>query len=100
MGKAFGWCLLSALVILGCSTTSPEQRTQSAQKKYENARIGCWFQHGYDEAREAPPGTVLRTTAATGTTNSAIDVALRACLKKAQTDLDQELTAANAPDAG
>jgi hypothetical protein len=101
--------LLAVLVGSACSTTparsdptptspgnssvtlSPAQR---AQKNYEQAKQGCWFRHGYDEAKENP-GAPMVTTDATGTGNSAADVAFRACLQKAKAALDRELTAAN-----
>ncbi len=57
--------------------------------------MACWFRHGYDEAKEKGPGAPLEAGAATGTGNSAADVAFRACLQKAKADLDRELAAAN-----
>ena len=109
MENLIRWMLLAVLVSSACSTTTPARTDPTptspgnssvtvtaaqAQKNYERATQGCWFRHGYDEAKENP-GAPMVTNAATGTGNSAADVAFRACLQKAKTDLDRELAAAN-----
>jgi len=88
------WTVVGTVAAAGCSTMTPAQR---AQRNYEQATSRCWFQHGYEEAREAGPEAPLGTSASTGTGNSAIDVALRACLQQAQADLDRELASAKGP---
>ncbi len=66
-----------------------------AQKNYEQATQACWFHHGYDEAKENP-GAPMVTTSATGTGNSAADVAFRACIQKAKADRDLAVAAVDA----
>jgi len=83
--KTFSFTVIGAVLAAGCSTTTPEQRTQNAQKKYEDARVVCWFNHGYGEAKVQHEGGSM----------AAVNDALRACLEKAQADRDRELAAAN-----
>jgi len=95
MEKLILWMPLVALVSSGCSTATPAQATTTPEKKYEQATQACWFKHGYDEAKENP-GAPMVTTSATGTGNSAADVAFRACLQRAKADRDGALAAADA----
>ena len=83
--------MLGTVLWMGCSTLTPAER---ALKNYELATGTCWFQHGYDEAKVKGPGA--GTSAATGTTDSPIDVALRQCLAKAAATRDRELAEASA----
>jgi hypothetical protein len=70
-------------MLVACSTTGSAER---AQKKYEDARMVCFFNHGYGEAKVQHEGGSM----------APVNDAFRECLQKAQADLDRELAEADA----